>query len=178
MPMLRRIDDILGWIEDVVLAVGMTLLAILLFANVLLRYLFRSPFPWMEEGIVAIFVWVIFIGVAASFRSHQHLRIDLVIRYLSPRANLIVGMLAAAVTFLILALLLVVGADYARFVAGNRTPILGISAAWLYVGLPLGMAFSLVHLLRQFVDEGPTNVLKSVIEEVDVAADAPPPSVL
>jgi TRAP-type C4-dicarboxylate transport system permease small subunit len=45
--------------------------------------------------------------------------------------------------------------------------VLGISAAWLYVGLPLGMAMSLVHVVRQLVDEGPAELFKSVIETAD-----------
>lgn len=175
MPFVRRLDDAIAWIEDAVLAFGTALLALLLFANVLLRYVFRSPFAWMEEGIVAVFVWLVFIGVSASFRSHQHLRIDVLVRFLPRRAAVIVGAVAVATTFVILGLLLSVGTDYARFVAGNRTPVLGISAAWLYVGLPLGMALSIVHLVRQTIDEGPADVLKSVIEEDAGAADAQAP---
>jgi TRAP-type C4-dicarboxylate transport system permease small subunit len=174
VSILRWLDDRLGWIEDALLAFATALLAVLLFANVLLRYVFRSPFAWMEEGIVAIFVWLVFIGVSAAFRSHQHLRIDVLVRFLPRPAAAAVGALAVAVTFAILGLLIWVGAEYARFVAGNRTPVLGISAAWLYVGLPLGMTLSVVHLVRQVVDEGPGDVLKSVIEAdaEDVAAPA------
>lgn len=148
----------------------MALLAALLFANVLLRYVFMSPFAWMEEGVVAIFVWLVFIGVSAAFRSHQHLRIDILVRFLGPRAAAVVGGIAVLLTFGMLLLLVVIGYDYAVFVSGNRTPVLNISAAWVYVGLPLGMAAALVHVLRQIIDEGPAGVLKSVIETGDAPA--------
>ncbi len=167
MDSLRRLDDGLAWVEDVFLALATALLAILLFANVLLRYVFRSPFAWLEEGVVAVFVWLVFIGVSAAFRSHQHLRIDVLVRYLSRGLAIAVGSLAVLLTFSLLVLLVKIGWDYALFVSGNRTPVLGISAAWLYVGLPLGMAMSLVHVVRQLVDEGPAEVFKSVIETAD-----------
>jgi TRAP-type transport system small permease protein len=170
---LRWLDDLVGWVEDTLLAVGMALLAVLLFANVLLRYVFRSPFAWMEEGVVALFVWLVFIGVSACFRSHQHLRIDVLIRFLPRVAALVAGIAAVAATFVILGFLVKLGYDYAHFVSRNVTPVLRISAAWIYVGLPLGMALSLVHLVRQVFDEGPSEVLKSVIETGDVGADAP-----
>lgn len=173
MAILRWIDDWLAFLEDGLLGLGTAVLAIFLFVNVLLRYVFSSPVAWMEEGIVALFVWLIFIGVSASFRTHQHLRIDVMVRFLPRNAAMIMGSLAVASTAVILGLLLTLGLDYARFVAGNRTPILGISAAWVYVGLPLGMAFSMVHLLRQVLDEGPADVLRSVIEDEPQAA-APP----
>jgi len=171
---LRRLDDGLGVLEDGFLALATALLAVLLFANVLLRYVFRSPFAWMEEGVVAVFVWLVFVGVSAAFRSHQHLRIDVFVRFLAPGAAAVVGAIAVGLTFGMLLLLLVIGYDYAVFVSGNRTPVLGISAAWLYVGLPLGAAASLVHILRQTLEEGPAEVLKSVIE----AGEAPPSSAL
>jgi TRAP-type C4-dicarboxylate transport system permease small subunit len=169
---LRRLDDGLAWVEDVFLALATALMAILLFANVLLRYVFRSPFAWLEEGVVAVFVWLVFIGVSAAFRSHQHLRIDVLVRYLSRGLAAAVGSLAVLLTFGLLLLLVKIGYDYALFVSGNRTPVLGISAAWLYVGLPLGMAMSLVHVVRQLFDEGPAELFKSVIETADPPAPA------
>lgn len=174
MELLRRLDDGLAWVEDAFLALATALMAVLLFANVLLRYVFRSPFAWMEEGVVAVFVWLVFVGVSAAFRSHQHLRIDVLVRFLGPRMAAVVGAIAVALTFGMVLLLVVIGYDYAVFVSGNRTPVLGISAAWVYVGLPLGMAASLVHIIRQTLDEGPAEVLKSVIE----VGDAPPSSAL
>lgn len=172
MDILRRIDDLVGWIEDVFLALSTSLLAVLLFANVLLRYVFKSPFAWLEEVVVAIFVWFVFIGVSASFRSHQHLRIDILIRYLPRAASLAVGAAAVALTFGLLLLLAKLGYDYALFVSSNRTPVLNISAAWVYVGLPLGMVFSLIHLIRQTIDEGPDGALRSVLESPDLDKDA------
>jgi len=169
---LRMLDDWVGWLEDGLLAFGTAVLAVLLFANVLLRYVFRSPFAWMEEGVVAVFVWLVFIGVSAAFRSHQHLRIDVLVRFLPRAASLVVGAIAVTITFVILGFLVKLGYDYAHFVSRNRTPVLGISAAWVYVGLPLGMALSLVHLARQVIDEGPADVLKSVIETGELGSQA------
>ncbi|HSP24244.1 MAG TPA: TRAP transporter small permease [Saliniramus sp.] len=172
MQVLRMLDDLVGWLEDGLLAFGTAVLAVLLFANVLLRYVFKSPFAWMEEGVVAVFVWLVFIGVSAAFRSHQHLRIDVLVRFLPRAASLVVGAIAVTITFVILGFLVKLGYDYANFVSRNRTPVLGISAAWVYVGLPLGMALSLVHLVRQVIDEGPADVLKSVIETGEVSSQA------
>ncbi len=170
MWLLRRLDDGIARVEDLFLALATALLGVLLFANVLLRYVFRSPFAWMEEGVVMVFVWLVFVGVSAAFRSHQHLRIDVLVRFLDARWAALVGSVAVVVTFVILGFLVMLGYDYAVFVAGNRTPVLGISAAWIYVGLPLGMALSIVHVVRQTLDEGPGEVLKSVLEMPEVPA--------
>ncbi|WP_366554118.1 TRAP transporter small permease [Aquibaculum sediminis] len=164
LAVLRRVDDAIALVENVLISALCAVLAVLLFGNVALRYLFRSPVTWIEEVVVAAFVWMIFIGVSACVRSHQHLRIDVVPRLLSGPAKGILGLLGLLCMVVIVAAMGKFGYDYAVFVSGNLTPILGISAAWLYIGLPLGMAFTAVHLLRQFFDEGPSRVLESVLE--------------
>jgi TRAP-type transport system small permease protein len=164
LTILRRLDDAIAALENVLIVGLCASLAVLLFTNVLLRYVFRSPFAWIEEVVIAAFVWMIFLGVSACVRSHQHLRIDIVWRIVGGRVRQVLGFVSVAVMLAIVVAIIVNGYHYAVFVAGNITPILGISAAWLYVGLPLGMAFALVHLLRQTIDEGPDEVLQSVLE--------------
>ena len=161
---LRRLDDFIAVLESVLITALSASLAVLLFANVLLRYVFQAPFTWIEEIVVAAFVWMIFLGVSACVRSHQHLRIDVLCRALGGRANHLLGLVSASAVLAIILAVAVYGYRYAAFVAGNATPILGISAAWLYVGLPLGMVFAAVHVLRQTIDEGPGQVLQSVLE--------------
>lgn len=164
MVALRRLDDAIATVENVAIVFLCASLAVLLFTNVLLRYLFRSPFAWIDEVVIAAFVWMIFLGVSACVRSHQHLRIDIVWRALPGSARQVVGLFAVAVMLVVIVSIIYNGYHYAVFVAGNITPILGISAAWLYVGLPLGMAFAAVHLVRQTMDEGSDQVLQSVLE--------------
>ncbi|WP_366655130.1 TRAP transporter small permease [Fodinicurvata sp. EGI_FJ10296] len=160
----RRLDDGIAFVETVVLTVLCASLGILLFTNVLLRYVFRSPFAWIEEVVVAAFVWMIFLGVSACFRTHQHLRIDLAARLLPKWATLVLGLVGTILMLCILMTLIVYGYFYALQVSGNATPILGISAAWLFYGMPLGMALAGIHIIRQALDEGLDEVLRSVLE--------------
>ena len=161
---LRRLDDFIGTLENLLIVALSALVAVLLFTNVLLRYVFRSPFTWIDEIVIAAFVWMIFLGVSACVRSHQHLRIDVLCRALGHHGNRMLGLVSVAATLVIILAVTLFGYRYAAFVAGNQTPILGISAAWLYVGLPLGMVFAAVHVVRQTIDEGPGQVLQSVLE--------------
>ncbi len=171
--LLRHLDDAVAVVEDAAIAGAVAVLAVLLFVNVLLRYVFRSPFAWLEEGVVMVFMWMVFVGVSACFRSHQHLRIDVLVRYLPPLFAWIAGLAAVLVTYAVLAILVKLGYDYAHFVARNRTPVLAISAAWLYVGMPLGMALALVHVTRQVLDEGAARIFRSVMETEDEEGGRP-----
>jgi len=59
------------------LAGAMMLVAIgVNFANVVARYVFFRPFPWAEETMQFLAVWIVMLGAAVITRNGEHLRMD------------------------------------------------------------------------------------------------------
>ncbi|MDR1179633.1 MAG: TRAP transporter small permease [Spirochaetales bacterium] len=52
-------------------------ICIMVFTQVLARYLFSSPIYWAEEFTLSVFSWVAFIGAALALRKSRHARITL-----------------------------------------------------------------------------------------------------
>ncbi len=46
------------------------------FANVVARYVFFRPFPWAEETMQFLAVWIVMLGAAVITRNGEHLRMD------------------------------------------------------------------------------------------------------
>lgn len=66
---------------DVFVVLGMTVISILIFANVVLRYGFSSGIPFAVEVSRVVLVWVIFLGSVAALAKGAHLGVDsLVVR--------------------------------------------------------------------------------------------------
>ena len=62
------------------LAGAMMLAAIAVnFANVVARYVFLRPFPWAEETMQFLAVWLVMLGAAVITRNREHLRMDAVL---------------------------------------------------------------------------------------------------
>jgi len=60
-----------------IIAIGLlTLLFGILLLQIILRYV-GSPFIWVEEFSISVFIWLIFLGVAIAFRRGDHLLVDL-----------------------------------------------------------------------------------------------------
>jgi len=57
-------------------AVFFVVMTVLLFAQVVTRYVFGMAFTWTEELATILFVWMIYLGVAAAVRRRKHLKID------------------------------------------------------------------------------------------------------
>ena len=85
-----RISRIGRWLEDAVLVLllgGMILLAAL---QILLRNGFDSGLVWADELLRILVLWVGLAGALAASRDRNQIRIDVLSRFLGPRAQ--VGM--------------------------------------------------------------------------------------
>ena len=63
---LVGIDDTIGYVENGFLIAAHAVIAILVVAGVVLRYLFHDPLVWGQEFIVGLFTWAVFIGAALA----------------------------------------------------------------------------------------------------------------
>ncbi|MGE0746951.1 MAG: TRAP transporter small permease [Rhodospirillales bacterium] len=76
------------------------------FANVVGRYLFLSPIIWAEEILIYIMVWCVFIGVALVSWDARHLKMDLLLSKLGPRARRVLNIFIAATTIAVLCIVI------------------------------------------------------------------------
>lgn len=170
--LFRRIDDVLARVEDAFIIVCHGVIALLVMTAVVMRYLFNDPLTWGEELIVALFVWMVFIGAAAAIRSQMHIRIDVMAPvFRNPRMNWL------NVVTLVIGIVIIVVMIYACWEqvlqeAEVESPMLGISKAWFAAAMPVGLVLMLCHVLRRWLDLGAAPVFRGETEAiVDAAAD-------
>ena len=68
------------------MALGLAVMVVLVFGNVVLRYRFNSGITVSEELSRWLFVWVTFLGAIVALREHAHLGTDALVSRL-PRAG-------------------------------------------------------------------------------------------
>jgi TRAP-type C4-dicarboxylate transport system permease small subunit len=125
-------------------------LVLVVFANVIARYFLQTGLLWAEEVSRLIFVWTVFLGSHIAWRRKAHLAITFISDRLPPawrRANLIVASLLIIV-FLVAVVWggLTLVSQTLEF--GRVTPILGISAAWGYLSVPVAGVLMLLETVR------------------------------
>jgi TRAP-type C4-dicarboxylate transport system permease small subunit len=141
------------WLLIVLLAA----MVVIVFANVVMRYLIGTSVIWSEEVARHLMIWLTFAGSGLALRTGAQLGIDTLQNALSPanarrlRLVLAIGMLALFV------LLAWYGVDYALRTRFQISAALGISMIYVYIGMPVGCALMAVHLLliiRSYVARG------------------------
>lgn len=126
---LKKIADGIFSLLTVVIAISLLLMLILVFGNVVMRYVFNSGINISEEVARMCFVWLIFIGSVLAFRAKQHLAINMIITRFSPTWQKAVHVLRQLTILAVLALL--IEGSWAQTIIGlsTVTPVSGMPIA-------------------------------------------------
>jgi TRAP-type C4-dicarboxylate transport system permease small subunit len=152
--MLATFDRRLLAVNRMLVIALLAAMALMVFANVALRFLTDYSILWTEEASRYAMVWLTFIGAGPVLRYGGHIGIE-TLEQAAPR-------LAPAIRGAILALLavffgvmIVVGVRYAILTWAQTTPVLQVPIGAVYLAMPCGFALMLVHLAlmaRGYVD--------------------------
>lgn len=120
-------------IEETLVAATMALVALITFANVVMRYLTNVSFAFTEEYSIALMVVLTFLGASAAVVKDRHIRITFVTDKLSPTNRRRAEIFAMLCMVAMYGLLVIYGAwstwdDY-RFEV--TSPALGLPQ-WIY----------------------------------------------
>lgn len=151
---LRVLNKLLA----VIVIVNISALVLLVFANVILRYIFHSGIPWTVEVSSLLFVWLIFLGAVLALREQEHLGVDLFVVKLPLWAQkamfvLINAIIVAVMVIFIQGLLVMMKINGSM--TGSATPIpvnvlylAGLVAAVLMILICIAQVIEFVFLGR------------------------------
>lgn len=134
-----------------VITVGFVAMTLLIFCQVIFRYVLNESLSWSEELARYFFIWVTFLGASVAFFEKTHINVDLFVNYVRNvriRATLFVIGDLLSISFL--GMLVVKG-----FLVASRVFALeqmSASMAFLPIGLiylavPLGCLFMSLNIL-------------------------------
>ena len=129
--------------EKIVACLSVSVMAILVFINVIARFVFNSPLAVADEMSCYLFVLMSFMGTAIAARRKAHLGLTLLTDKLSPNAARIVQTVMYAIATLFCLLIVIFGIEMViSQTATMQWP------EWIYgLFVPLGGAFSMVAFL-------------------------------
>jgi TRAP-type transport system small permease protein len=130
-------------------------MALLVFVNVVTRYVFNHSIIWVEELTQYEMIWVAYLGAGLALREGRHVAVD-TLQDLLPewsRRWLRTGIAAAIVVFMVV--LAVLGLRIVAFTWDQETPVMNLPTGLPYLAVPIGAAAFGLHLLlfwRSFVE--------------------------
>ncbi len=75
--MVSKIGKIFNKFESGALIAALAVMVIVIFTQVIMRYVFNNSLSWSEEFARYLFVWFSWIGVSAGLKDGEHLKVEL-----------------------------------------------------------------------------------------------------
>ncbi len=141
----------LGRATDIAIIACGALLCVLVFANVLSRFIFNFDIAWSNELAIFVMVWATFLGGAAAQRKRGHMRVGELVEKLRGRWRIAVE---AAVNVFVVALLGVVvwyGAVIAERTMAQEMTVLYWPVGLIYAAMPVGTLLTATYLVADTV---------------------------
>ena len=110
--------------------------------EVVRRFVFNFSSAWGEEAARYAFIYLGWIGAAYAVRERAHIRFDVVISRVGPRAKTALFIFAelATIAFAIIALYWSLHTVRQLLEFGGTTPVLRVNKVWFEAAVPIGFA--------------------------------------
>jgi TRAP-type C4-dicarboxylate transport system permease small subunit len=139
----RRLNQAMKFLAGFLIAA----MTILVFLQVIFRYLVDAPLDWSEEMASFAFVWMALLGASVGLKNDEHPRLDIFYQifpdWVKKFCNLIINL---AILFM-LVVLFIFGMQLTIAMQLQRTAALGYSISYVYAVLPISAIVMFFHVL-------------------------------
>jgi TRAP-type transport system small permease protein len=127
----------------------LTLMVLMVFGNVVLRWTVDSGIDVSEEMSRFFFVWLTFIGAVVVMREHLHLGVDALVGKLGRKGRLACMVASDALILFCCAVFFWGTWQQAAINASNVAPVTGLSMLWVFgIGYFTSVAIGMMVLMR------------------------------
>jgi TRAP-type C4-dicarboxylate transport system permease small subunit len=136
---------------NLLIGVALALMAILVFGNVVLRYVFNSGITWSEEMSRYLFIWLIFLGSIPALMANEHLGVDMLVKRLPTLGKKIVFVISNLLILITLWLVTQGGWKLATINFGTISPATGIPMQYVSgVLVVMGISMAVIVLFKLY----------------------------
>jgi TRAP-type C4-dicarboxylate transport system permease small subunit len=175
---VERLVDLYCKLLVALMALGLAVMVVLVFGNVVLRYGFNSGITVSEEVSRWLFVWITFMGAVVALKERAHLGTDVLVSRLSPMGKKICLVIAHALMLYVCWLVFRGSVEQTKInlevlAPSTQWPVAIVYSAGIVFSVSAGLMLlrNLWRLLRgEFAEEE----LVQVTESEDLAAIHPP----
>lgn len=150
MKVIRWLDEHL---EEYMIVILTTIMTVLLFLQVLFRFVLNLPLAWVEEISLYSMVWLCYFGCSLAIKKREHLKMEIITNFLKPKAKKIFDIISlilffAFAVFVLYHVTLLTGDILSR---GQVTAVLEIPKWIPYAGVPAAFLLMMIRMIQDFI---------------------------
>lgn len=150
---MGRLRERIDAIEENILLLLLLVSVVIIFSQVVMRYVFQSSLSWSEELGRYLFIWLTWLSTGYAVRQKRHLRIEMLGDLLSERGKIALDIAAMTIWIAFSVFLVVKGWGITSMIWRRRqlTAALEIPAAFTYAAVPIGALFMSLRLADEII---------------------------
>lgn len=150
---MKKLINFYNKFEEYILITSLVVTVIVIFAQVVTRYVFNSSLSWSEEFSRYLFVWQTWLGSSLALKEGKHIRLEVLDKKFGPKGFNVMMIMAGIIwlafdIFLIMNGTQLVSQQLAR---GARSSGMGIPLAIVYSSLPVSSVIIAFRLLGEII---------------------------
>ncbi|MCI8650537.1 MAG: TRAP transporter small permease [Anaerotruncus sp.] len=125
----------------------------ILFVNVIGRYVLSHSLKWGEEVCLMLFILSIYFGACGAIRTRQHLRLEIVLGKLKPKARMIMEIVNNAIFAMFNGIILfgIMPLVMQLYRTKTAAAVTGIPKYLIYMWLPIMFVLMVVRLVQDCI---------------------------
>ena len=150
MKVVKKIaDNFEGYCCAVMLAV----MSVVVFLQVIFRFVIMASLPWSEELSRYLLVYITYFGCAYGIKTGAHLGVEAFVLILPKTVQKAINVLVQIGGLVVCVLILKFGADivFSQMQSGQLSPAMRLPMWTIYSAIPIGMAFCVIRYAIEIV---------------------------
>ncbi|WP_352401016.1 TRAP transporter small permease [Anaerotignum sp.] len=149
--------NFLKWLDEkfelTVCSILMVAMTVLIFVQVIMRYVFGSSLVWSEELARYIFIWLIYLGISYGARIMKHIKIEAAMGLFPQKLRPFVVILGDVLflAFSVIIVYLAYGVVMSQVRLGQNSPAMQIPMWFMYSAPMVGFGLTAVRQIQVII---------------------------
>ncbi|WP_213974247.1 TRAP transporter small permease [Tepidanaerobacter acetatoxydans] len=147
---MEKVKKIFNNIEEFFVVILLLIMTVVVFWQVVCRFVLKASLPWSEELSRYILVWVTFLGASIGVKRGAHIGVEAFLMLLPKQARKFVNYLISAVCVIFCFIVFKESLSIIKMQIANAqvSPAMQIPMWWAYLAIPVGMVLMSIRFIQ------------------------------
>lgn len=150
MKVLKWLDDN---IEPFLMTILFSIMVIVTFAQIVLRYFVGDSLSWSEEAARYCFIWLVYIGISYGVKFQRHISVEAILLLFKERGKAVFNIISNLFFLAFAIFVIVVGSELATTLLsfGQKSAALYLPMGLVYMAAPVGMGLTIIRIIQNLL---------------------------
>lgn len=147
---LKWLDE---YLEISVCVVLMSVMSLLIFVQVVMRYVFENSLSWSEELARYIFIWLIYLGISYGCKIIKHIKIDAAMYLFPKKIRPYIAIIGDVIFFAFAIYIMVTGFNLTmmQIQLSKTSPAMQLPLQFVYAAPPVGFTLAAIREVQTII---------------------------